>query len=173
MYSVDSCFVKGADHTVCQDYTSHGFIDGDPNKPYIVLCDGCSSAKNSDFGARLLSRACEIAIGDITRGMTGNKINISEIENLIRSNLSSILGALAYGHAPVLATVMLAFIVDGITFTYSRGDGTIHVGGMSDPGHSSREQTTHVSYQSSAPFYLAYDLFRHWIEGYIQPHIHM
>lgn len=164
-YTADSCFIKGADHSVCQDYTSHGFIFNDPNKPYkpyIILCDGCSSAKNSDFGARLLSRACEIAITDLVAGMSASDIDILNLEPLIRSNVSSILKALAYEVEPVLATVMLAFVVDGITFVYSRGDGTIHI-----KTKDGVEQTTHVSYVTSAPFYLAYDLLANGKDQYL------
>ena len=170
MFSVDSCFIKGADHSVCQDYTTHGFIGGDPTKPYIILCDGCSSAKDSDFGARLLSRACVIAIEDLVMGMSVENINIADIESLIRSTLGSIIRSLAYDTQHVLATVMLAFVIDGVTFIYSRGDGTIHIKRMnysSDDTHIF-DETIHVSYSSSAPFYLAYDLIPSGRDQYLK-----
>lgn len=50
-----NCFTKiGAHHPVCQDYSFAGIID---EKPLCVISDGCSSAKDTDWGSRLLVNA--------------------------------------------------------------------------------------------------------------------
>lgn len=51
---------KTATHPVCQDYTQAGEKD---NVRYVVLADGCSSAKDTDFGARLLVRSLVNELG--------------------------------------------------------------------------------------------------------------
>lgn len=48
--SADSYFAIGSTHQVCQD---HAISDGD----FVVLSDGCSGAKDSDWGARFITRA--------------------------------------------------------------------------------------------------------------------
>ena len=49
----DSFFTIGSTHKVCQDYA---MSMEDADKEIVVLSDGCSSAKDSDLGARLLPR---------------------------------------------------------------------------------------------------------------------
>jgi hypothetical protein len=44
----------GATHAVCEDY----IIEGNKPFPFIILADGCSTAKNTDMGARIL---CHLA----------------------------------------------------------------------------------------------------------------
>lgn len=51
--NADSCFSIGWTHRVCQDYAQHGDRFG----TFAVVCDGCSSSPDTDFGARLLARA--------------------------------------------------------------------------------------------------------------------
>ena len=43
-----SAYIKGHSHLKCDDYANHSYKCG-------FLSDGCSSAKNSDIGAKLLS----------------------------------------------------------------------------------------------------------------------
>ncbi len=47
---IDAHFARGRGHPVCQDYATTG-----PRA--AVVCDGCSSAPDSDIGARLLAHA--------------------------------------------------------------------------------------------------------------------
>jgi len=52
---VDACFAIGKTHKVCQDYALAGKTAND--RSFAVVCDGCSSSPDTDFGARLLTRA--------------------------------------------------------------------------------------------------------------------
>lgn len=53
----DAFFAMGKSHMVCQDYARAGRTkDG---LFYAVVCDGCSSSPDTDFGARLLAVAAE------------------------------------------------------------------------------------------------------------------
>ncbi len=57
MLHVDAHFARGRGHTVCQDYATVG-------PGVAVVCDGCSSAPNSDVGARLVAHAALQATPD-------------------------------------------------------------------------------------------------------------
>lgn len=57
--NADAHFVIGRQHKVCEDYAIAG-RKRDASSPFVVLCDGCSTAHNTDFGSRLLARATAI-----------------------------------------------------------------------------------------------------------------
>ena len=50
---IDSYFTIGSSHKICQDYARHEMF-GDAE--VIVVSDGCSTAKDTDIGARLISK---------------------------------------------------------------------------------------------------------------------
>jgi len=54
MIQLDTFLTIGKQHRVCEDY----ILSGMTPMPYIILSDGCSSAKKSDVGSRIL---CHIA----------------------------------------------------------------------------------------------------------------
>jgi hypothetical protein len=53
--TADAYFAIGRTHKVCQDYALAGTFGTD--KRFALVCDGCSSSPDTDFGARLLARA--------------------------------------------------------------------------------------------------------------------
>ena len=57
--NTDSFFTIGCTHTICEDYaySNNRNEQGIKGNPFAVVCDGCSSADHSDFGARLLARS--------------------------------------------------------------------------------------------------------------------
>jgi len=55
--NTDSHFTIGKSHKVNQDYASHG-------SNFVLISDGCSSSKNTDFGSRLLIKTYKILIND-------------------------------------------------------------------------------------------------------------
>lgn len=60
MLYVDSHFVIGKNHLVCEDYAWHGCKN---DHAYGALADGCSSSPNTDIGARLLVLAARSTVG--------------------------------------------------------------------------------------------------------------
>lgn len=50
----DHFFLMGGAHKVCEDYARSGFIS---DRAFALGGDGCSGAKDTDFGSRLLVRA--------------------------------------------------------------------------------------------------------------------
>lgn len=64
MANADSFFCIGFTHKVCQDYAANGFLETRTTsrliseiKPFAAVSDGCSSAPETDFGARFLVKA--------------------------------------------------------------------------------------------------------------------
>ena len=55
LVATDCVYAMGYGHRVCQDYARSG-------PGYVIVSDGCSGAKDSDVGARLLVLAAERAI---------------------------------------------------------------------------------------------------------------
>ena len=58
MLQIDSYFTNGKVNKVCQDYVIHG----ETPVPYVILCDGCSSSKFTDVGARILAHSAKEAL---------------------------------------------------------------------------------------------------------------
>jgi hypothetical protein len=58
MLRIDSYFTNGKVNKVCQDYVIHG----ETPVPYVILCDGCSSSKFTDVGARILAHSAKEAL---------------------------------------------------------------------------------------------------------------
>ena len=158
MFNVDSHFVKGSTHTICQDYTSHGFI-GDV--PYIILADGCSDAHRSEFGAQLLIRACELAISNYLSlaslsGFEPENIK-STIETFITIKLDTILSNMELNTSIACATLMFAFVYNRRLYVYSRGDGTLSIKYTLSDG-TIKSFTKRFGYDSNAPYYIVYEL---------------
>lgn len=54
MTIADAHYTIGKTHEVCQDYA---IAEDDVGPALVVVCDGCSSSPNTDWGARFLARA--------------------------------------------------------------------------------------------------------------------
>ena len=160
--------MKGHDHTVCEDYTLHGYL-GNENNPYIILCDGCSSSKNSDFGARLLARACERALNNIAvffGSFSSDNKYAAIYEYLERETLYFLrdsLSALAFPVDVSCATLLVSFVINEHSFVYARGDGTILIKELGAICNDSAR----INYLSGAPYYLAYELNPGMMSDYV------
>lgn len=166
MYRVDSAFTKGSTHVVCQDYTTHGIYKN--SYPYIILADGCSTAPKSEFGAQLLVRSAELSImtfiDQILSGWEWSDMNDAKqrFELTISRKLIAVAESLELDYMTLSATLMLAFVVDGKLFIYSRGDGMIATK-FTDRNAAPHEvvditRVRRVSYTTNAPYYIAYDI---------------
>ena len=76
-WNADAFFAIGKTHMVCEDYARSGRTsDG---LPYAIVCDGCSSSPDTDFGARLLASVAAGQMGPICRGEVPFKDKESKI----------------------------------------------------------------------------------------------
>ena len=162
MHELDSHYLIGYDHTVCQDYTKHGIMKGVTDIPYIIVCDGCSGSVDSDFGARLLARSAELAMDHFANTSIAyvdkHDSVYQQIDIQILYHLKQSLVVLGYNIDIVCATLMLSFIMNGKVYVYVRGDGTVAINFKQDS--LMKACTTHdmIRYEKSAPYYLAYEL---------------
>jgi len=60
--NTDTAFTIGSSHEICQDYT-FSRAPG-PEGTHMIICDGCSSSKMTDVGARLLALSVDQLIDE-------------------------------------------------------------------------------------------------------------
>lgn len=140
----DSHYIIGDSHRVCQDYTLHG-IDKD-NNPYIFVSDGCSSAKNTDFGARILCHTAKLFVDDF---FNTSPINLDNFWNHIK--FAQLDYELTY--QSMYATLLMAKCYNDKILSIITGDGII--AGKRMDGEIIYNK---VEFSNSAPYYLLYDL---------------
>ena len=132
----------GHGHEICEDYAVSG-------SSYVLIADGCSSAANSDVGARLLVHRAKHVI---------NYYNKELLENYDRFGNSIISWAKSYSESMGLpkssldATLLAAFVLEDNLVIRIYGDGVFQV---NLPG---RKETCVVNYPLEKPYYLSYKL---------------
>jgi len=145
-WNADAFFAVGKTHTVCQDY-ARAELDPDM-RPYIVVCDGCSSSPDTDFGARLLAAAA------IHRMHADPDASLSSREEAILFRADATAGALGLPRTCLDATLLTATLAsDGQVRVSMRGDGV--VAGRLRDGTLVIHRVEHAR---GAPRYLSYDL---------------
>ena len=142
--NADSFFWIGKTHKVCEDYALSGHVN---DQPYAIVCDGCSSSPDTDFGARVLSKSAERAIqfALLSSPEPSSVIKPFEIISLAQSNTE--------GWSPYCldSTLLMAFVKDNNVYVRCYGDGVITF------INNENEITSFViDYESGAPYYLNY-----------------
>ena len=141
----DSAFTIGRTHKVCEDYAKAGVVK---DKPYVLLADGCSSATDTDFGARLLVKAAEKWIYHPFE----NEDGIGKAAIIIEAETYR--NALKLGDDSLCAT-LLAAKIDGLFFNvHVFGDGMIAMRNRENGSF----KVTKWDFSSGAPYYLCYEL---------------
>lgn len=143
----DAYTAIGKSHLLCEDY-----VLADSNQPSIIVCDGCSSSKHSDLGARLLAhsakRTLELLSVDIDTQVFGT-VTISNAMNSLKALDASLsLNALE-------ATLLVAAQLKNRLRVYAYGDGL--VAAMRDDGQL---EVFRFLAKDNAPYYLTY-----WVDG--------
>jgi hypothetical protein len=139
--TTDTFFTIGKTHTICQDYAEHG-------EDHVIVCDGCSTAPESNIGAILLSRAAKLFL---------RKFPFRDATHFTQSTLAS---AYAYARAmelhedSLLATLLMAKVVDDDFKVVVSGDGVV----AARYRGTSKWKVVEYTFPSGAPFYLRYTL---------------
>lgn len=150
--NVDSIFIKGNSHLVCEDYAIADKIDD--NTAYLIVADGCSSGFRSDVASRMLALIIEKLINeniDLCRSLSSNSI-----ANFIVRNLPIYFYNIFSLHRLVspndmLSTIVIAIICDGQAKVISFGDSVIAL-----RYKNGSTLTRSISFEDEAPRYLAY-----------------
>lgn len=140
----DIFYTIGATHQVCQDFA---LTDG---KSYVIVSDGCSSAKDSDWGSRLLAKAMEASFKTM-QGLNLGKMPELLINDAIRL-AASYADMLKLNKDCLAATLLAAYKVEDGIHAFISGDGSI-VAKFGD-----NLQVIDHEYESGAPYYLYYTL---------------
>lgn len=150
----DACFRMGFTHQICQDYAIAGALSAQGRRlPYAVVSDGCSGSEHTDFGARFLVRATELALEAALRydplgealGMFHADLTIAHANRMVTvANL---------GRRSLDATLIRAVqLPSGRIVVHQAGDGVV----------AARDRVTRtIAYQTmkfggNMPYYLSY-----------------
>ncbi|HOB61032.1 MAG TPA: protein phosphatase 2C domain-containing protein [Candidatus Competibacteraceae bacterium] len=164
--ALDSHFTIGKLHLCCQDYVYQGWA----GFPYVILADGCSSAPDSDVGARLLALNARRLLPQFAlaaRDEAERHARHWRLGRRIVRRAARQVRDLGMNLSILDATLLVAWC-DGVTvYVHLYGDGCLAVRRL-DGGVAAIE----VEYAGNAPYYLSYqldperqDLYRDSIEA--------
>jgi len=146
--NIDSVYVIGKSHRVCQDYAMHGCIDGNP---YFIISDGCSSSKDTDIGARILAHSAKTCLTeDIFNSKNHEKSYYSFGHNVIDKATLDI-NNLKLNPECLDATLIVGFVYNNDLEIYVYGDGCIMY-----TGTDLKWRCINIKFQTGAPYYLSY-----------------
>ena len=142
--NADHQFYIGHDHKICQDYSiSHA----NETSAFAIVCDGCSSSPDVDFGARALALSAKRTLGiggaDMTYDLFG-KVTIRNLDHI---------GDTIPLHPQSLdATLLVTWVKDKDFTAHMYGDGVFF--------HKTATtlRIIHVEFESNKPAYLSYYL---------------
>jgi hypothetical protein len=144
----DSFFTQGSSHKICQDYATHG-------PDYAIVSDGCSTAVDSDFGARLLTLAAAAALN------AGMEIGTESFYGWVLDRAATYAQALDLPLDCLFATLVIAQKTDNKIVVTMKGDGVIVAKYPDNLLH-----VIYLEFPYSAPFFLSYHLDEASIENY-------
>ena len=137
--NTDVFFTKGTSHKVCQDYAVAG-------PDYVVVSDGCSSERHTDFGSRLLTRAA-IQYFDL---FDTTAVNFAK---KVITTAADAAHALYLDDRCLYATLLCIQTLPDAFFCAMFGDGALVLKDKEGNLH-----VTKISFPQSMPFYLRYCL---------------
>jgi len=157
---LDSFTSVGKTHHTCEDYA----ISVIQPFPFILVCDGCSSSKNTDVGARLLALTVKRQFhGAMTYGLLPE--HPDAFGNAIIESAYIIADQLGLNRSALDATLLLAYLEKGLVHFVAFGDGFFII--KSKSGHDNFHQ---LSYNQNAPYYLTVhenpDIQKEWATVY-------
>lgn len=119
MIQLDTFRRIGASHTICEDY----ILSGDDPFKYIILSDGCSSAKNTEMGSRILCYIARQFLLYRSSEYIFPNLDYNEMGNWIIHNAELTVRQLGLNRTCLNATLIIAYEYDGKYFVYMYGDG--------------------------------------------------
>lgn len=149
MILIDKFITAGKTHFMCQDYIISG-------KDYIILSDGCSGAKDSDVGARILTHVA----ANFLKNWKDRRhyIEYYKMGLDIIYNAQVVARLLHISEECLAATLIIAFVENDEVNIFIYGDG--YVISVDDEGVSYDA----IFYTNNRPFYLSYHLNPNYIK---------
>jgi len=154
-FNTDSYIEMGASHNICEDYALNGNFGN--NFHYIIVCDGCSSSKHTDFGARILAHSCQRELLIAYNNSILDELDWQEakeyLKNKIIHNAMTVVKNYGLSYEICDATLMYAFVLGDKVYYQVHGDGNVLIR-KADKTYTWQNLT----YESNAPFYLSYEM---------------
>lgn len=150
--NLDCYFTIAKQHIVCEDYAI-----SDPTPiPYLIVCDGCSTAKNTDIGARILAASAKKSLRECFEETSYNIAlpSYADFGYAIVNRARHVTELLGLESGCLDATLLLAIACHGNIYVYIYGDGYIVT-------VNRKEELAYIrfSYEKNMPYYLTY-----WID---------
>ncbi len=144
---INSLFVKGEDHKICQDYALHGT---EPY-PYLIVCDGSSSSPQSEIGSKIVALSAQKILNEHSEEDL-SKLTNKEIGNRIVQKAGYIAKQLGLNYETLDTTLLLGYLDkhNNKFIIHSFGDGVIIYKKHHDVYYQS------INYSENYPYYLSY-----------------
>lgn len=143
--NIDHFLKIGKSHKICEDY----IISGHDPIPYVILSDGCSSSRNTDMGARILTH---LAKQYIVKFCSSSKLfESNRLGDWVINHAKTIIDKMGLDVSCLDATLMVLFSVYEYIYVYMYGDGVIIPFNSTDDASFLR-----TTYTDNAPYYLTY-----------------
>lgn len=147
---LDSAFQIGKTHDICEDYALTGVIESPAGDAfYTVVSDGCSSSKNVDLGARILSHSAVEEIKNIYRNSAHLMFSFNQDSCITRARSS--IEALKAQQDSLDATLLMSYSTSNCTEIVVCGDGCVAIG-----FEDKRILVINFDFPSGFPFYPNY-----------------
>jgi hypothetical protein len=152
-FSVDDFLRIGGNHKICEDYILTGDVE---DILYIILSDGCSSSKNTEMGARILSHLAKSYIIDEYYYKKRDKFpKLDYMGNHIIHNSQLITKQLKLSDSCLDATLVIALFdkIKKLFQIYTYGDAVFVM-------EEQNQDITiiDIEYTNNAPYYLSYQI---------------
>ena len=137
----------------CQDYATCG----NHPFPYTIICDGCSSSKNTDIGVRILTVLSRRYLSRLFERLERESYDLPYLCDwfgwYVITQSRNVVRDLGLDSSCMDATLILTFVWNKKVIIFMYGDGCVY--SVSKSGYIRSE---YVSYFKNAPFYLSYNL---------------
>jgi len=166
MFNVDSLFVIGKDHHICQDFATHSNeVYVDVQYPIVIICDGCSKGGEDnngldvDIGARILAKMAAIAFYPYEMDTRFNPMEVAQ--KAVKDSLD-ITSKLWVHENSLFSTLLVAHVHHNMASIMMFGDGVCYF----------RDKTGNIEYNvisftGNAPFYLFYHVKEEFLARYL------
>lgn len=153
--SADSYFAIGSTHQVCQD---HAISDGD----FVVLSDGCSGAKDSDWGARFITKSAYNILKQTKPGY------LDKFTENVMKGAQSYAEKLELHPDCLAATFLFAYKQHKLITACVAGDGYI----VAKYRGKNKLKVFSYMYDTGAPWYPYYTMNEDLTKGYLEYYGH-
>ncbi len=165
---LDSAFQIGKTHDICEDYA---LVSNDESPlPFAIVSDGCSSSKQTDTGARILTFSAIEQIGQLHQE---SQTIYSFNQEICISKARDIAKSLNISNSSLDATLLIATVREGSVDVRMSGDGYAAIG-LKDGSIC----LINAEYPRGYPFYMNYlpkysNNFQYWQDNYNVKEVHM